>query len=57
MCGVNRILFVNLFVYFCVNYFSRVDVINNEPFDYHMNGHVPTFIIKLSRSWMNVNNL
>ena len=46
MCGVNRILFGNLFVY-CVEYFSRIDVINNEPFNYHTNGHVPTFITKL----------
>ena len=29
---------------FCVEYFSGVDVINNEPFDYHMKGHVPTLL-------------
>ena len=40
---------------FCVEYFSRIDVTNNEPFDYYMNEHLPTFITKLSRSWMNVN--
>ena len=40
---------------FFVEYFSSADVINNESFDYHMNGHVSTLITKLSRSLMNVN--
>ena len=51
MCGVNYIFCLYIFV----EYFSRVDVINNELFDYHMNGHVPTLITKLSRSSMNGN--
>ena len=46
--------FRQLVCIFFVGYFSHVDVINNEPFDYHMNGHVPTLITKLSRSSMNV---